>query len=280
MWNADAIQLDRENTPVERDSCTAIALIDRRVLDRECLARGLQGGRHDLEILTFGTVAEWSRATAVHAQVSAILLSIGSQRADEPQVAMALDDLAQAFPQIPTIVLADGESAAHILQALDRGARGYIPTSVGLGIAIEIVNLARAGGLFVPANCLMAARDEILAPEFRGPPVDPLADLLTPRQAAVAEAIRRGKANKIIAYELDLRESTIKVHIRSIMRKLGAHNRTEVAFKLNSLIQAAMSGTRAPEPELLPPTAEPPPRATAGPAMARARSPLPTVVCA
>jgi hypothetical protein len=55
----------------------------------------------------------------------------------------------------------------------------------------------------------------------------------------VAEAILRGKANKIIAYELGLRESTIKVHIRCIMQKLGAHNRTEVAYKLNQIIQSA-----------------------------------------
>ena len=59
---------------------------------------------------------------------------------------------------------------------------------------------------------------------------------LTSRQAAVAEALRRGKANKTIAYELNMCESTVKVHIRSIMRKLQAKNRTEAAFKLNAVL--------------------------------------------
>jgi DNA-binding NarL/FixJ family response regulator len=57
--------------------------------------------------------------------------------------------------------------------------------------------------------------------------------VLTQREVEVAEAIRKGKPNKIIAYELNLCESTIKVHIRNIMKKLNATNRTQVAFKLS-----------------------------------------------
>jgi DNA-binding NarL/FixJ family response regulator len=59
--------------------------------------------------------------------------------------------------------------------------------------------------------------------------------MFTLRQAEVVKALRRGKANKIIAYELNLRESTVKVHIRNIMKKLKATNRTEVAYKINDL---------------------------------------------
>jgi DNA-binding NarL/FixJ family response regulator len=57
---------------------------------------------------------------------------------------------------------------------------------------------------------------------------------LSERQAAVADAVALGKPNKIIAYELDLCESTVKVHIRTIMKKLQARNRTEIAFKLHA----------------------------------------------
>jgi len=60
-------------------------------------------------------------------------------------------------------------------------------------------------------------------------------NLFTPRQAAVVEALRQGKPNKIIAYELDMRESTVKVHIRHIMKKLNATNRTQVAFMLTKM---------------------------------------------
>jgi DNA-binding NarL/FixJ family response regulator len=46
----------------------------------------------------------------------------------------------------------------------------------------------------------------------------------------VLEALRKGKANKAIAFELSIHESTVKVHVRNIMKKLGARNRTEVVY--------------------------------------------------
>lgn len=116
--------------------------------------------------------------------------------------------------------------ADQIVDAIGRGARGYIPTSVPLEIVVEVIRLVRAGGVFVPATSLIAARRSsgfITASQQSG------GGLFTARQAAVVEALRRGKANKIIAYELNMRESTMKVQIRNIMKQLKARNRTEVS---------------------------------------------------
>jgi DNA-binding NarL/FixJ family response regulator len=66
-----------------------------------------------------------------------------------------------------------------------------------------------------------------------------MASVFTERQEEVVQALRRGKANKIIAHELNLRESTVKVHIRNIMKKLKATNRTEVVYKLNEMFPGA-----------------------------------------
>ncbi len=87
-----------------------------------------------------------------------------------------------------------------------------------------------AGGIFVPASALRNSGHKW--PE-REQTVHSLLGL-SERQAAVADAVALGKPNKIIAYELDLCESTVKVHIRTIMKKLKARNRTEVAFKLHA----------------------------------------------
>ena len=81
-----------------------------------------------------------------------------------------------------------------------------------------------------------------------GPTVRPMAGLFTERQMAVVEALRRGRANKIIAHELQLRESTVKVHIRNIMKKLNATNRTEVAFKIRDLLPAERHGPTPRQP--------------------------------
>ena len=59
---------------------------------------------------------------------------------------------------------------------------------------------------------------------------EPLIEGFTQRQAEILDCLRRGMANKLIAYELDMCESTVKVHIRHIMKKLNATNRTQVAY--------------------------------------------------
>ena len=54
----------------------------------------------------------------------------------------------------------------------------------------------------------------------------------------MARELRKGTPNKIIAYNLNMCESTVKVHVRNIMRKLNAKNRTEVAYFSNELMDA------------------------------------------
>jgi DNA-binding NarL/FixJ family response regulator len=55
----------------------------------------------------------------------------------------------------------------------------------------------------------------------------------TSKQRSVIEGLRRGKPNKAIAYELNMCESTVKVHVRNVMKKLGARSRTEAALILS-----------------------------------------------
>ncbi len=81
--------------------------------------------------------------------------------------------------------------------------------------------LAIAGGTLVPASAL-----QISALQQPERPLSVYRILaLSDRQAAVAEVVALGKPNKIIAYEMRLCESTVKVHIRGIMRKMQARIR-------------------------------------------------------
>jgi DNA-binding NarL/FixJ family response regulator len=59
---------------------------------------------------------------------------------------------------------------------------------------------------------------------------------LTPRELSVIDLLREGKPNKLIAARLEMQESTVKVHVRSILKKLNATNRTHAAFVANRLL--------------------------------------------
>lgn len=211
----------------------ALLLLDHRTLDRECLARCLVSYGVGLEVLAFGSTEEWRRDEDVHPPIAAVLVNLGGRKVTDPSISDEIAGLVVEFRPTPVVVLADTDELAQILKALECGAKGYIPTTIGFDVCVEAVKLAHAGGIFVPASSVLATHkvmDSGGALARR-----PMAGMFTQRQEEVIRELRRGKANKIIAYELNLRESTVKVHIRNIMKKLKATNRTEVAYKLSEM---------------------------------------------
>jgi DNA-binding NarL/FixJ family response regulator len=204
-----------------------VLLIDPRALDRECLSRSLKGYDASMNIVTVGSFEEWQKRRMQN-EPAAILFMIGSKKVTDAGIAEAISSLSEKF-EAPVIVGAESDDLHQLMKALECGASGYIPASVGINVAAEAIALARVGGVFVPASSILAAK-EMISPAGGG--IHPADSLFTPREVAVAEALRRGKANKIIAYEMNLCESTVKVHIRNIMKKLNATNRTEVAYKI------------------------------------------------
>ena len=209
-----------------------VVIIDHRELERECLVRGLASQTPGNKIISFASVEEWRAADGDHPRTAAILMALGERKMTDQWVMDSLTGLVAAAGSVPVIVIADTDELAHIIAALQCGVKGFIPTSVGLRVAAEAIAMTVAGGLFVPASSVLAVSEHLL--DRQRPQRQPQA-FFTERQLAVVEALRRGRANKIIAYELNLRESTVKVHIRNIMRKLHATNRTEVAFKIRNM---------------------------------------------
>ncbi|RWA77259.1 response regulator transcription factor [Mesorhizobium sp.] len=209
-----------------------VVIVDKRALERECLARGLVEHNPALRVSAVGSLEEIQRV-AGEAEPSAILVILGARKVTDQNVRAELVHFISEVGAVPVIVVVDSDEPGEILAALECGARGYIPTSVKVKVAAEAIGLARAGGIFVPASCVLALR-EIIHSTANG--ARPLTGMFTAREAAVVEALRKGKANKIIAYELNLCESTVKVHIRNIMKKLKATNRTEVAYKLRQMM--------------------------------------------
>lgn len=205
-----------------------VLIIDPRRLDRECLSQCLSLYNPAMNIRIAESIDDWGKQQLAE-NPSAILLVFSGTKVSDPGTCEKISNVVEAFKRVPVIVIADSDDLGEIMKAVEMGARGYIPTSVHVNVAAQAIALARAGGVFIPASSILAAKDTINS-AFSG--TNCRSDIFTPREIEVAEALRRGKANKIIAYEMNLCESTVKVHIRNIMKKLHATNRTEVAFKL------------------------------------------------
>jgi len=180
-----------------------------------------------------------------HVDLGVIVLGL----ADTTKLEDGLSALASADPRkangepVPVVVMCDVDEPERVMQAMAAGAQGFIPTTTDLNVAVEAIRLVRAGGAFIPACVLTAAHAKAASKaatpaeteEATDEMVVPASSMFTARQSAVVEALRRGKANKTIAYELNMQESTVKVHVRNIMKKLNAKNRTEVAYLTRKL---------------------------------------------
>lgn len=228
--------MDDEDIVAPPESC--LLILDVRALDRECLAKALVDSGLAMDVLAMASVDDWKRKRDVLPPLGAILLNVGGRKTDDPALTSEILKLTAEFKNVPVVILSDTDDLVQILKALEYGARGYIPTSVGVAVCVEAIGLAVAGGIFIPASSFLAMKHLVSnsgVAESRS-----LSGMFTLRQEEVVQALRKGKANKIIAFELNLRESTVKVHIRNIMKKLKATNRTEVAYKLNNLFSGAV----------------------------------------
>lgn len=215
----------------------AIAIVENRVFLRECIRLSLQHA-FAIPIDTYSSVADLE--TRRHnTTMKLIMFSIidGNGQA----CVGALNRLSEIRPEIPVIILSYKDDFELARVALAHGAKGYIPVTMGFEIAVEAVRFVLAGGVFVPAECVFA-RDAFPSP----PSQRPLnSGVVTARELAVCRAIRQGKPNKIIAYELNMCESTVKVHVRHIMKKLRAKNRTDVAIKAADLLSCSECANQA-----------------------------------
>jgi DNA-binding NarL/FixJ family response regulator len=205
-----------------------IAVIESRTFLRECIRRSARLAL-PLPIFTYSTVFELEQQ---HSPASPEIVIVSLTEAGSEAVVNILTKLSELFPGIPVIVLADKTDLALALTAIRHGARGYIPFTLRFDIAVEAVRLVLAGGTYVPLDCVLATGGSGIA---AGKP-SPSAEAVTSRELAVVRAIQQGKSNKVIAYHLNMCESTVKVHIRNIMKKLKATNRTEVAIKARTVL--------------------------------------------
>ena len=210
-----------------------VGLIDCLRFSRDCLIRAFGTFHPDLVMVPFSSVNECVQANPGNLDI--VLYYSHDDLSSEPVTLQQIKILREAFPNVPVVVLSDARSslqARNIRNALNSGAQGFIPTLVTeVPAALAAIRFVKDGGTFAPLNLLLTGRRE----QGAARPDNSPATRLTPRQTVVLSHLRQGKANKIIAYELGMTESTVKVHIRNIMRKMGATNRTQAVYNSQQL---------------------------------------------
>jgi len=135
-----------------------------------------------------------------------------------------LDGLAQAKElnfNNPVAILSGSAPRSVAEQALAAGAAGFLPKNMAAKSLIHAIRFMAAGEQYAPIQFMTEKEDE---------QENPLAAKLTKRELEVLEGLSKGQSNKEIARDLELQEVTVKLHVKTLCRKLDARNRTHAAM--------------------------------------------------
>jgi two-component system nitrate/nitrite response regulator NarL len=238
-----AVSMDRPEPSLSHCSkALTIVIIDRQTLFRRGLGLLL---RQWYPKALFGEAGDIATLLPEVAQRPAPgVLLVEAALAAQHEFA-GLGQLIRHIPSSPIMLLAEETDPAAAATALQLGARGYLPKAASEDHLRHALALVLSGEAYAPPGCLLqqprGMRERHVPPGTRGR--QPL-QMLTRREREVLLQLSQGRSNKEIGLRLGMVESTVKVHVKAILKKLSATNRTQAAM----LMLANPAGTAATMP--------------------------------
>ena len=200
-----------------------IALIDDHTLFRSGI-KALLSRQNDFEVI--GEAADGLSGVKLVAQTrpDIVLLDLDMPVMNGRE---ALAQILSAHPEQTVVMLTVSEDSDDLTECMRLGARGFLLKNINADFLLDSIRKAVDGdNVFSPE---MTARLVQSLISTAAPPKNNALSSLTPRELEILGYLAAGHSNKVIARRLDLAESTIKVHVQNILRKLELSSRVQAA---------------------------------------------------
>jgi DNA-binding NarL/FixJ family response regulator len=198
--------------------------------DQELVRTGLRmilDAQPDIEVV--GEASDGAEAIALAHSIrpDVCLIDIRMPGVDGLAATRALAGPGVADP-IPVVVVTTFDLDEYVYEALRSGARGFLLKNAGPALLREAIHAAARGDALIDPKITVRLIETYAqsAPVPSTPPSAPLTD----REEQVLAAVARGLGNSEIGHELHISLSTVKTHLESIMTKVDARNRVELAI--------------------------------------------------
>ena len=130
---------------------------------------------------------------------------------------------------LAVVVITTFDLDEYVHGALKAGARGFLLKDAGPALLTQAIHAAAAGDALIAPSITVRLLATFANSHSGAPPTQPT-EALTSREEQLLIPVARGRTNSEIANELHISLSTVKTHLASLMRKLGARNRVEIAM--------------------------------------------------
>jgi two-component system, NarL family, nitrate/nitrite response regulator NarL len=153
--------------------------------------------------------------------------------------AEAVRHLKAQHPEARVVVMADHFETHTMMEVHSAGVDGCCLTSSSQELLVKSLELVMLGQTVLPSAMVLAILREACHPKRLSESIATIqnsnslalnAHKISPREAEILDFLKEGMSNKVIAQKLDVAEATVKVHVKAILRKIGAANRTQAAM--------------------------------------------------
>lgn len=138
-------------------------------------------------------------------------------------------EIAREFPKLGIIVLTDHPRCEAQKASILAGAKAFLPTDISSDALLIISKLVLLGECIFSSTITLIREQLSPSPERYLPGHLEASRVLSVRETAILDYLEDGLPNKTIARNLDIAEATVKVHLKSVLRKLNVQNRTQAA---------------------------------------------------
>ncbi|MET8805942.1 response regulator transcription factor [Streptomyces sp. NPDC004546] len=203
-----------------------IVLVDDHAIVRHGL-RSILERESDLEVVGEASTAAEAAAVVDRTRPSIVLLDLKLSTAADTEGLDLCARLTQRHPDLAVLVLTTFLDDSLVVEAIQHGARGYVVKDVD---TTELLRSIRA-----VARNESAFDSHAAAAMVRSMRVQPERPRFTERELKVLQMLAHGLSNREIGGELYISETTVKFHVRNIMRKMEASSRAEVVYEASKL---------------------------------------------
>lgn len=200
-----------------------ILIIDDHPIFRHAMTTILRQRFEDTVIIEAGTIAAAHDLLKNDCEYDLVMLDLNMP---DSNGLSGLLDLRNNYPTSPVVIISAETEKQSILQSISYGAVGFISKSSSIEEIASSIESIFEGNVCLPSDilrnnnvCTQKSESKISPEKIRS---------LTRKELTVLKYLNQGLANKVIAYELHISETTVKSHVSSILRKLGASSRVQV----------------------------------------------------
>lgn len=218
-WKEVPMQPDKSTGASEH---VRIVLVDDHAIVRHGL-RSVLERENDLQVVGEAATAREALAVVERTRPNIVLLDLKLSTGDNMEGLALCGELTRQHPDLGVLILTTFLDGGLVVDAIHRGARGYVVKDVDTTELVRSIRAVARRESSFDSRSAAAMVQSMNAPTSEPP--------LTDRELNVLRELARGLSNRDIGSKLFISETTVKFHVRNIMRKLGAATRAEAVYE-------------------------------------------------